>query len=81
MPEDLSVAVREQIRRLLDANKVSGYALSKATGLPQSNISRKLNGQAPFGLDDVQRISAFLGVDAADVVAWAERGLRTPPGE
>lgn len=79
MPEDLSAAVAEQIRRLLSAHKVSGYALSKATGLPQSNISRKLNGQAPFGLDDVQRICEFLGVDEADLIAWSKRNVRRPP--
>lgn len=79
VPEELSAAVAEQIRRLLAAHKVSGYALSKGTGIPQSNISRKLSGEAPFGIDDVQKISGFLGVDPADVIAWAQRGVRPPP--
>lgn len=76
MPEELSAAVADQIRRLLEAHNVSGYALSKATGMPQSSISRKLSGQAPFDLDDVQKVCGVLGVDEADLIAWAKRGMR-----
>lgn len=78
MPEELSAAVAEQIRRLLDAHKISGNALATAIGMPQSSISRKLNDKAPFDLDDVQKICAFLGIEEADLIAWAKRGVQRP---
>jgi transcriptional regulator with XRE-family HTH domain len=73
MPEHLSRAVADQIRSLMQARQMSGYALAKATGIPQSSISRKLNYAAPFDLADVARIAQVFGVKASDLVAWAER--------
>lgn len=65
----------------MDARGLSGYALAKATGIPQSTVSRKLNGTAPFDFDDAQKVCAWLGIDAADLVAWAERRGRPHPTE
>lgn len=73
MPEELSAAVAEQIRRLIHARGTSANAVAKAAGIPQSSMSRKINGHAPFDLDDVQGICVVLGVDEADLIAWAKR--------
>jgi transcriptional regulator with XRE-family HTH domain len=81
VPEALSAAVAEQIRRLMAAHKVKPNALAKAVGMAQSSMSRKVNDLSPFDLDDVQKISAYFGVDPADVVAWAQRGVQVPPKE
>jgi transcriptional regulator with XRE-family HTH domain len=75
VPEDLAAAVAEQIRRLMQAHRVSGNALAAATGIPQRSISRKLTGESQFDLNDVQRIAAHFGVDPEDVIAWARRGV------
>jgi len=73
MPEELSAAVAAEIRRLMALREISAYALSKQTGIPQSSLSRKLNGPAQFDLDDVQKIAVALSTDATTLVAGAER--------
>ena len=73
MSEQLSRAVAGEIRRLLDERGVSGNALSKATGIPQSSVSAKLAGKHSFDLDDLQAICRFLEVDVTDLLSWAQR--------
>lgn len=63
------------------ARNVSGYALAKGTGIPQSSISRKLNGEAPFDLDDVQAVCRVLEIDEADLITWSKRTRAVPPIE
>ena len=71
--EDLARAVAAEIERLMAERGVSGNALSKATGIPQTSISRKLNGPAAFDLNDLVAISHALGVDIRDLLEWARR--------
>ncbi|WP_147262033.1 helix-turn-helix transcriptional regulator [Blastococcus sp. TF02A-26] len=80
MSEQLSRAIAMQVRRLMDERQVSAYALSKQTGIPQSSLSRKLNGPAAFDFDDVQVIAAALGMDVTSLVAAAEHGTPPPTG-
>lgn len=80
MSEQLSRAIAAQVRRLMDERGVSAYALSKQTGIPQSSLSRKLNGPASFDFDDVQQIAGALGTDVTSLVAAAEHGAAPPTG-
>lgn len=74
VPEALSSAVAAVVRRLCDERQMSGNQLAKATGIPQSSISRKLSpaSSTALDLDDVQKISEALGVDVADLMKWAQ---------
>lgn len=81
MSEALSRAVAAEIRKLMDARGVSAYAIWKATGIPQSSVGRKLRDEAPFDLDDVQKIAAVFDVEPADLIAWAQRHTRSNPME
>lgn len=73
VPEELSRAVATQVNRLLDERGMSGNALSKATGMPQTSIAAKLSGRSRFDLDDLAAICAALGVTVSDLISWAER--------
>lgn len=73
VPEQLSNAVAEEIRRLLDDRGMSGNQLAKATGIPQSSIAKKLRGVTAFDIDDVDRICRALDVKASDLLDWAQR--------
>lgn len=72
--EQLSAAVAAEIRRLLEERGMSGNALAKATGIPQSSVSNKLNGRHAFDVDDLQAICQVLDVQVADLLSRAERG-------
>lgn len=72
MPEQLSRAVAEQIRRLLTERGISGNQLATLTGIPQVTIARKLRGASPVDLDDVQAICLALDVDPVDLLALAQ---------
>lgn len=72
MTEQLSRAVAAEISRLLEERGMSGNALAKATGIPQTSISGKLRGVSPFDLDDLQAICGALDVDVTDLLSWAQ---------
>lgn len=57
----------------MDAQDVTAYAIWKATGIPQTTLSRKLRGLAPFDLDDVQQICGVLQVEPEQLIAEARR--------
>jgi DNA-binding Xre family transcriptional regulator len=71
--EQLSQAVVVEIRRLLDERAMSGNALAKATGIPQTSIAKKLRGITALDIDDVDRICRALDVKASDLMEWAQR--------
>jgi transcriptional regulator with XRE-family HTH domain len=70
--EELSSAVAEQVRRLLDERGISGRQLSAQTGIPQRTVANKLSGRSPFDLDDLAKIAAVLEVAVTDLLAWAQ---------
>lgn len=77
MPQELSAAVAAEVRRLMAEHDVTAYALFKATGIPQSSLSRKLKGPGLFDFDDVQKMAPVLGTTAADIVRAAEQASIT----
>lgn len=71
--EQLSAAVRGEVRRLLEERGLSGNQLAKATGIPQTSIAAKLRGTHDFTLDDLAAIAPVLEVKVADIIEWAQR--------
>jgi hypothetical protein len=52
----------EQLRAaLLDADE-SRYALSKATGIPEGNLSRFVHGRAGLSMESIDLICDYLGL-------------------
>jgi transcriptional regulator with XRE-family HTH domain len=72
--EELSTAVAEEIRRLLDERGMSGRELARLTEIPQRTVAAKLAGRNPFDLDDVAVICRVLEVSVTDLLGWAQRG-------
>jgi transcriptional regulator with XRE-family HTH domain len=71
--EQLSRAVAQEVRRLLDERGMSGRALALAAGINPRSIDRKLAGTSAFDVDDLAAVAPVLGVAASDLLAWAER--------
>jgi DNA-binding Xre family transcriptional regulator len=71
--EELSSAVADEIRRLLDERGISGRELARRTEIPPRTIAAKLANRNPFDLDDVAVICRVLEVDVTDLLAWAQR--------
>jgi len=69
VPEELSRQVAARVRRLMEEHGLSGNALSKAAGISQSSISRKLAGTHPFDVDDLAAIGRVLDVRPADLLS------------
>lgn len=69
MPMPLSRLVAAKIARLLEERGMSGRALSRATGIPQKSLSRKLSGETAFDLDDLPPVAAALGVKIPELLS------------
>lgn len=69
MPPPLSHRVAAEIARLLAERKMSGRALSRATGIPQKSLSRKLAGLTAFDLDELPVIADTLGVKLSEILS------------
>ena len=69
----------EEIRTVLARRRMSGVHLAQLIGRSQSYVSRRLTGETPFDLDDVERIADALEVEVVDLlprgVANARRTL------
>ena len=55
-------AVAEEVRALMGRRRVSGTRLAKALGMSQSALSRRLNGEHPFDIDELFAVAEHFGV-------------------
>lgn len=61
--ESLSQRTSRRLRGALAENRISGVTLARALHLPQQTLSRKLNGQTAFTLDELGLVSEALGIE------------------
>ena len=54
-------------------SRMTGTRLATAAGLPYRNLMRCLNGERPFTIDELARISEALEVPVTDLVGTATR--------
>jgi transcriptional regulator with XRE-family HTH domain len=59
----LREVVAEEIRALLGRRRMSGGALAAAIGKSEMYVSRRLRGETPFDIDDLDAIATALGVE------------------
>jgi transcriptional regulator with XRE-family HTH domain len=52
----------EQLKALIATAGVSRYAIAKATGVAESQLSRFLSGRAGLGLESIDKVGRFLGL-------------------
>jgi transcriptional regulator with XRE-family HTH domain len=51
----------ERARKAIKQSSHSRYAISKATGIDQGQLSRLMRGHSELGLDALERLAEFLG--------------------
>ena len=59
-------SVSETLREALEQSGESRYAVSKATGIPQSVLSRFVHGQ-PLRGENTDKLAAYLGMELRPV--------------
>jgi transcriptional regulator with XRE-family HTH domain len=59
----LAAAVAAEIRAAMGRHRVSGNQLAQMTGISQNYIAKRLRDEAPFTLNDVEKICDSLGED------------------
>jgi transcriptional regulator with XRE-family HTH domain len=64
----LRTGVAEEVRVMLARKRVSGLQLAERIGHSQAYVSRRLNGETAFDVDDLERIAIALGVTVYDLI-------------
>lgn len=59
--------VAEEVRALMARRRISGVQLAKQIGRSQAYIWRRLSGETPFDVDDLQALAAVLDVSVTDL--------------
>lgn len=68
----LADSVAAEIRAEMSDQQISGAALSRLTGMSQNYIAKRLRGELPFTLNDLESVSKALGLSPSEVLT---RGL------
>lgn len=67
-PSTLAGSVAAEVRAQLARRQLTGTALAAAIGRSEMYVSRRLRGEVPFDLVDVEQAAGFLGVAIADLL-------------
>lgn len=66
--------VAREVRVWMLRKDVSQQTLMAALGLSQSSVSRRLTGEIPFDLDELEKVAALFGVPTATLLGGGEVG-------
>jgi transcriptional regulator with XRE-family HTH domain len=70
---ELHRGVTEEISVLLLRRRMTAQDLARKLGWSQSAMSRRMVGDQPFDLDELQRIAELFGVTIADLLPRDQR--------
>lgn len=76
LPGPLSVEIASLLRQHMAAQKINQPTLSRSTGIPQSTLSRLLNGQRQLYIDQLEVVCVAMELDVGEVVSRADRHVR-----
>lgn len=68
-PQTLREQVAEEVRALMARRRISGVQLAKRIGKSQTYVWRRLSGETPFDVDDLEALAGALGVPATAFLA------------
>lgn len=68
VPGPLARAVSAEVRAAMGRHRVSGLQLAGMLKVSQNYLAKRLRDEAPFTINDVERICAVLGEDFADLM-------------
>jgi hypothetical protein len=71
MANTLTASVAEEIRAELGRQRRSGVWLARQVGMTQSRFSRRLVGDLPFDLNELEQVAAALNVPLGKLLGWA----------
>lgn len=72
----LAIAFAAEVRAAMGRHRFSGNALAAATGMSQNYVAKRLRDEAPFTLNDIEKICDALGENFIDLVNAATTHLR-----
>jgi len=61
-PRHISDLVSENVRALMARTKTKQQSLADALGMTQGAVSKKMNGDRPFTLDELELVASHFGV-------------------
>lgn len=73
----LARAVAAEIRAAMGRHRKSGLQLATATGLSQNYLAKRLRDEAPFTINDIEKICTVLEEDFATLMASAAAHVGT----
>lgn len=69
---DISRGVAAEVRTRLERLELSERFLAAQTEIPLSTLRRRLSGNSPFDLVELEAVARVLGVGLTDITAAAE---------
>ncbi len=66
-PGPLARAFSAHVRTVMDRDGVTHAALAKAIGVSRNYVGKRLRDEVPFTLNDVEAISAALGIELPEL--------------
>jgi transcriptional regulator with XRE-family HTH domain len=69
-------AVAAEVRAWMGRRRVSQTALAKQLGISQAAISRRLNSEVPFDLDELFAMADYFGVAPSDLLSAGTNNVR-----
>ena len=66
-PSNARYLVAEEIRAHMARRRIKQAQIALVTGKSQSYVSRRLTGDVPFDLDDLENIAALMDVPITDL--------------
>lgn len=76
-----SMGIKENLKTLMDARRVSQYELARQTGVPQPTIQRILSGESKDPKTaTVDKLARFLGVDTPELRGTSKKDWKEATG-
>ena len=70
----LMASVTSTLRRALEGCGETRYAVSKATGIPESTLSRFVVGGKPLRGENIDKLAAYLGLELRPKATRSRKG-------
>lgn len=70
-PNPTAKHVGAEVRGLLAKHRISQTAAGQRLGLSQAAMSRRINGEIPFNVDELSALADLLGVPASTLLGAA----------
>lgn len=67
-PTSYSAAVADSVNTAITTTGITHKALAEATGIPRTTLTRRLAGQSPFTVAELDAIALALNIDVTTLV-------------